>query len=220
MENKLIKQLEETMPSGMSIPEELKLLYHWIERNHLFMDSDDGKRHGFLFHPDEMKETEEGREGGTDISFRYSDPTYFKFWFGYDGESEEVNSRLCSFAKSGMDGSQCALWKADDGKIKVVHMGSGSGSVLCCVLADNMIDFIRLLAIGYDEICWEEEFSHSPSENEDFIVKPNLKFQQWVRDTFHCDIPKTALDIVKYPASMDDESSEDEFFNWCLKVRK
>lgn len=41
-------------------------------------------------------------------------------------------------------------------------MGSGSGSLLSCVLADNAVDFLRLLAIGYDEICWDEDFPFLP----------------------------------------------------------
>ena len=105
------------------------------------------------------------------------------------------------------------------GKIKIIHMGSGSGSLLSCVLADNAVDFLRLLAIGYDEICWDEDFPFPPNENpdRDMTINPNLKFQNWVKQTFHVEIPKTALEIIKYPACMDDESSEDEFFNWIQK---
>lgn len=77
---------------------------------------------------------------------------------------------------------------------------------------------MRLLAIGYDEICWDENFPFPPNEhNDDFIVRPNIKFQNWVKETFNVEIPKTALEIVKYPARMDEESSEDEFFNWYQK---
>ncbi len=212
MENKLISQLNRVLPTGMHIPEELALLYQWIEDNNLYEDSDEC-RYGFLFPKKELTEswTDEGREGGTDITF-YSKTDTQLYWFV--DINEIPVSRLCIFAKTGADGSVCALWQADDGTIKVVHMGSGSGSTLFCVLADNMVDFIRLLAIGYDEICWDEYFSMSPTEIKDFVVKPNLKFQNWVKDTFKVEIPKTALEIIKYPATMDDEYSEDEFFNW------
>ena len=97
-------------------------------------------------------------------------------------------------------------------------MGSGSGSCLSCVLADNAVDFLRLLAIGYDEICWDENFHLPPNENNDnFIVKPNESFQNWVRSAFNVEIPQTALELIKYPATMNDDSSEDEFFNWYQK---
>lgn len=220
MKNKLVKQLENVLPKGMYIPKELKLLYEWIEENNLYVDREDC-RYGFLFPEKELKEswTEDGREGGTDIEFFSGGTENIKYWFGGE-ENEEVKSRLCVFARSGADGSECALWKTNTGEIKVVHMGSGSGSTLSCVLADNMLDFIRLLAIGYDEICWDENYGIKPQEVEDFIVKPNLKFQNWVKQTFKVDIPEIALEIVKYPATMDDESSEDEFFNWYQKYVK
>ncbi len=219
MENKLISQLESVLPKGMDIPKELKLLYQWIENNNLYVDRDDC-RYGFLFPQKELKEswTEEGREGGTNIEFFCGGTENLKYWFG--GEDAEMKSRLCTFAQSGADGSECALWKTDSGEIKVVHMGSGSGSTLSCVLGENIVDFIRLLAIGYDEICWDEYFSMQPKEVKEFVVKPNLKFQNWVKETFKVEIPKTALEIVKYPATMDDESSKDEFFNWSAKYVK
>jgi hypothetical protein len=41
-----------------------------------------------------------------------------------------------------------ALWLDGGGRTRVVHLGSGSGSLMTCVLADNGSDFPRLLAIG------------------------------------------------------------------------
>lgn len=110
-----------------------------------------------------------------------------------------------------------AFWLADSGEIKIVHLGSGSGSTLTCVLADNTVDFLRLLAIGYDEICWSDEFANPPKDNPEFTVQPNTEFQNWVRNTFNVTIPQTALEIVKHPSLMDDEQSEDEFWNWCQR---
>lgn len=221
MKNQLIEQLENVLPAGMTLPEELKLLYNWIEENGLYVDTKDGFRIGFLYPEKEMKEswTDNERDGGTTIDFAAGGTENLKYWFGGD-DNPEVMARLCVFAQSGAEGSECALWLADDGQLKVVHLGSGSGSVLACVLADNFTDFLRLLAIGYDEICWDENFPYPPNENGDFIVRPNVKFQNWVKETFHVEIPKTALEIVKHPASMDDESSEDAFFNWYRKYTR
>lgn len=218
--NKLIDQLENVLPKGMEIPNELKLLYQWIENNELYVDKN-GNRYGFLFPEKELKEswTEQGRNGGTDISFSCSGTQNLKYWFGGE-DNEKLKTRLCVFAQSGAEGSECALWKTDNNEIKIVHMGSGSGSCLSCVLGDNIVDFIRLLAIGYDEICWNENYSSKPSEISDFLVKPNSKFQKWVEETFNVDIPKTGLEVVKYPATMNDESSKDDFFNWYQKYIK
>jgi hypothetical protein len=215
MNNKLIEQLENVLPKGMTLPNELKLLYQWIEKNGFYVD-DDKVRVGSLYSEEQQKEswTDTEREGGTHIEFSAIGTESLKYWFG-GKKNKEVNEQLCVFAKSGAEGSECALWLTNDNQIKIVHMGSGSGSMLSCVLADNFVDFLRLLAIGYDEICWDENFPYPPNENDDdFVVKPNLEFQNWVKQTLNVEIPKTALEIVKYPATMDDDNSDDEFFNW------
>ena len=182
------------------------------------MDNKDGARVGFLY-PEEDQQaswTEAGRRGGTNIEFAAKGSANLKYWFG--AEHEEVNQRLCVFAQTGAEGSMGALWLDDAETTRIVHLGSGSGSTLTCVLADNAVDFIRLLAIGYDEICWSEEFPFPPNTiEEDFKVEPNVEFQEWVKMTFDVEIPLTASVIVKHPALMDNESSADAFFNWCQK---
>ncbi|GAA4114238.1 hypothetical protein GCM10022393_13560 [Aquimarina addita] len=222
MKTKLTDQLERVLPKGMSVPYELTLLYQWIEDRKLYVDTKNGDRIGFLYPEKKLKEswTETEREGGTQIEFAAGGTDNLKYWFGGE-DTKELKSRLCVFAQSGAEGSECALWLNDNNELKIVHMGSGSGSLLSCVLADNMIDFIRLLAIGYDELCWDENFPYPPNQNNDpFIVKPNKEFQQWVKKTFNMTIPTTALEIVKHPATMDDESSDDEFFNWYQNFLK
>ncbi len=227
MKNQLIEQLKNVLPKGIQIPKEIEMLYQFIEDNELYKDRN-GYRYGMLYSEDKLKasmievEREDGiteyqREGGTDITFYPGGTENLKYWFGQ--EYEELEQRLCVFAQSGADGSECAFWLNDSGDLKIVHMGSGSGSTLTCVLADNVVDFLRLIAIGYDEICWDEDFKYPPNENPsaDVIVKPNIEFQNWVKQTFGVEIPRTALEIIKYPACMDDENSEDEFFNWIKK---
>ncbi len=219
MKNTLIEQLENVLPKKIKLPYELKLLYQWIEENNFYKDNKNGLRYGFLFSDKELQEscTENGREGGTNIEFFASGVDNLKYWFG-GNDNEEIKSRLCVFGQSGYDGSEVALWLSENEEVKIVHLGSGSGSILSCVLAENFIDFIRLLAIGYDEICWAEDFSYLPNEkNKDFFVKPNVQFQNWVKQTFEVEIPKTALEIVKYPATLLDKNSKDEFFNWYQK---
>lgn len=217
--NRLLKQLQNVMPKGMQIPKEIQMLYQYIEDNKLYVDRN-GYRYGFLYPENKLMENwyENERSGGTRITFYPGGTENLKYWFGC-GENEELKQRLCVFAQTGDEGSESAFWLTDEGELKIIHMGSGSGSMLSCVLADNALDFLRLLAIGYDEICWDEDFPYPPNENPngDMIVKPNTEFQNWVTQSFGVDIPRTALEIVKFPACMDDESSEDEFFNWIQK---
>lgn len=213
MESELISQLEKVLPVRMQIPDEIKMLYRWIEENNLFVDNADGTRFGFLYPEKDLRIswTDTEREGGTTIEFFAGGVENLKYWFGGD-HNPEVQDGLCVFAQSGAEGSQCAFWLTDNREVKIVHMGSGSGSCLTCVLADSAVDFLSLLAIGYDEICWEENFPCKPNENNDgFFVKPNTAFQHWVTATFGVKIPTTALEIVKHPATMNDESSDDPF---------
>ena len=147
MENKLIEQLNAVMLTGFDIPTPIKKLYEWIEANNLYIDNEGG-RIGFLYPERELKEswTDTGRDGGTNIGFTASGNVNLKYWFG--AENAEVNQRLCVFGQTGAEGSECAFWISDGNELKIVHLGSGSGSTLNCILADNAVDFLRLLAIG------------------------------------------------------------------------
>ena len=225
MENLLLKQLREALPQGMRAPSEIEALYTWIEANG-FVSDEDGRRRGYLYPQDRLKQSwsDDEREGGTDISFFAGEPESsdlgLSYWF-YGKECEldaEIKNRLCVFASSGKDGSMCALWLDDAGETKIVHMGSGSGSTMTCVLTRNGLDFLRLLAIGYDEICWSEAFSSPPNSDEDeLFVHPNEPFKQWVRERFKTTIPQTALEIAT-PADMDDDEPRDEFLIWIRSL--
>lgn len=219
MSNILIEQLQAKLPKTMTIPKEIKQLYEWIEQNGYYSDvvhNDENIRFGCLNDRQKVREswTDNERNGGTNIDFSAPDCPVSDWWIFQNDLDDDIDDRLCVFAQSGADGSQCAFWLNDDNQLKIVHIGSGSGSALCCVLADNAVDFLRLLAIGYDEICWDDYFHLSPNEYGEFKVTPNLEFQQWVMKTFNVSIPKTALEIVKIPAQYGDENSDDEFCRW------
>ncbi|KZN39332.1 hypothetical protein N480_00455 [Pseudoalteromonas luteoviolacea S2607] len=211
--NLLQKTIQETLPDSMSIPEPLVKLFDWIESNGLAEDTVIG-RVGYLYPIEKMRNewTDSQRPGGTLIEF-YAEAKSDDFYFVHKG----VENRLRIFARTGGDGSVAAFWIDDNGEQKIVHIGSGSGSILACVLADDAVDFLRLIAIGYDEICWNEDFDKTPFESfkeNEFTVKPNLKFQDWVVHEFQTSIPKTALEIVKTPAEFGDENSGDIFCEW------
>ena len=213
----LAREISATLCPGMILPDPLLRLFGWIEANGLYVDTPNG-RLGFLFPEAEMKAgwTDSGRPGGTDISFAAEGNVNLRYWFR--SEDPEVIHRLCVFAKTGGDGSMAAFWLADDGTQKIVHLGSGSGSTTVCVLADEPVDFLRLLAIGYDEICWGEALSKPPSANTEFIVRPNRVFAEWVEQTFNVTVPERGTDIVTHPTSMDAEASPDPFWQWVRKV--
>jgi hypothetical protein len=214
---KLYEQIAVTLLPGMVIPDPLQKLFDWIEANGFYIDTKNGQRIGFLFPEDELKKgwTETERPGGTNIEFFAEGNVNMKYWFRH--EREEMLSRLCVFAKTGAEGSMAAFWLDPAGGQKIVHLGSGSGSTLVCVLADEPVDFLRLLAIGYDEICWDDQFADPPNSSEGLFVHPNTAFQNWVSTTFEVSIPVTGREIVRHPSHMDDTASEDPFSRWVAE---
>lgn len=219
--SQLEEQIALTLLPGMAMPEALRKLFSWIEARGLFVDGKNG-RLGFLFPEAEQKAgwTSTGRPGGTDISFYAEGNANLKYWFGH--ERPEVLNRLCVFAKTGAEGSMAAFWIDEQGQQKIVHLGSGSVSIMVCVLADSAIDFLRLLAIGYDEVCWGEQFSEPPNTDSafGFAVAPNVEFQQWVRSTFDVSIPSKGSDIVVHPDDMGRPESLDPFNQWVQASTK
>jgi len=212
----LEEQITRTLLPGMTLPEPFKQLFEWIEDRGLYIDTQKG-RIGFLFPEAEMKAnwTRSGRSGGTNIELAAEGNANLNYWFGH--ERPEVLNRLCVFAETGADGSMAAFWLDPTGQQKIVHLGSGSGSMMVCVLASTPVDFLRLLAIGYDEICWSEQFSEPPvTESMDgaFAVQPNVAFQEWVRATFGVTVPSAASEIVEHPDDMGKSESQDEFNLW------
>lgn len=203
----------------MSIPDAFRDLYAWIESERLYVDRPDGARIGFLFPEAEQRAswTETERLGGTDIKWMAAGSDGLERWFGHS--DPEVLQRLCVFAQTGADGSMAAFWLDDSGAQKIVHLGSGSGSTLVCVLSASAVDFIRLIAIGYDEICWNSEFAAPPKQS-GLKVHPNTRFQAWVVSQFQTSIPESASEIVLHPNEMEDDHPEDEFARWVCLHRK
>jgi hypothetical protein len=217
--NKLTAQIEAALRPGMILPNPLRLLFDWIEANGYVGMSAEGIAAGALYPQDELHAgwSDHERPGGTVVAFGTDGNESLGAWFGHT--RREVLDALTVFAQTGGDGSMAALWLAPDSSQKIVHLGSGSGSTLVCVLAEDPIDFLRLIAIGYDEICWDAEFGKPPNSTPgELIVHPNEPFRHWVATTFGVSIPSIAAEIVKHPASMDDgDEEEDVFSQWVKK---
>jgi hypothetical protein len=135
------------VPQGIDVPEPLVMLFRWVERNGFVESGRDGDLYGSL--------SGQWPGPGTNVVLRGHRPSeveeYVSSWFRLP--SDELPT-LWPFCRTGADGSVAALWLAPDSRTRIVHLGSGSGSMLTCVLGESAVDFLRLLAIGYDEICW------------------------------------------------------------------
>tara|TARA_R110000751_G_scaffold234229_9_gene335886 strand:- start:194263 stop:194961 length:699 start_codon:yes stop_codon:yes gene_type:complete len=225
-------EMKAALKPGFVMPDALLKLYQWIEANRFVETYPNGGRFGTLA-PLTLLEAEEPifnehneeiairRGGGSGTVLAPDLNEGLHYWFGLD-EVNAIDHRVCVFARTGGDGSMAALWLDDEGVQHIVHMGSGSGSLMTCVLASNPVDFLRLNAIGYDEICWDEFFDAPPNadwEAEGLFVEPYRPFQDWVKSEFGVTIPKTAREIVKLTPSMqDEEPTGDPFHDWTAKV--
>jgi len=206
----------------VKVPEEIELLYMWIKSN------------GLVEARDDLIQTPKGMVGdptvyqygrinidydfSPDITFTTSANGGLNYWFGLPEITDEISSRLVPFAESGFDGSRLAFWLDDENELRFVHMGSGSGSMLCCVIANNAREFLSLLSIGYGELGDIYDFSLSPEEIADGEnVKINNLFVSWLERTFGLTRPRNAVDIIKETPDIGDENTSDSFCLWCNK---
>lgn len=99
--------------------------------------------------------------------------------------------RLWSVGASGGDGSEFCLWIDDSGRQQVVHHGSGAGSTLWAVLPSAM-SVLRLLAVGYEEPCFNEEWGDPPTDNTAALVP----YREWLATTWGQTLPRTGLEAL------------------------
>jgi hypothetical protein len=88
---------------------------------------------------------------------------------------------------------------------------------MVCTLADNPVDMLRFLAIGYLELCWPDEFAAPPTADEDGNLLLPTQFRKWVETSFGVAIPITASEIVSHPLLMGAPASDDAFSCWIDK---
>ncbi|HCB1766565.1 MULTISPECIES: hypothetical protein [Citrobacter] len=122
------------LSNNMKIPKEIERLYQWIDENGL-VESHDGlieTPKGMMGDPTVYSygRISSDYEINPDITFTTSGQKGIHYWFDLTEITEEISSRLVSFAESGFDGSQLAFWLDDSNSLRIVHMGSGSGSML------------------------------------------------------------------------------------------
>jgi hypothetical protein len=192
-------------PSGLEVPEPLSRLLDWVEESGFVVRGEDGELCGAL-------SARWPRGPGTNLLLRgwtEDERNGLADWLGPVRDGMPI---LWPFCRTGADGSMAALWRAPDGRSLIVHLGSGSGSLLTCVLGRDAVDFLRLIAIGYDEICWNEDWPEPPQPEPEHPV--NEPYRRWVETTFRTTIPTTALGIVPHPAEMGDEDTDDLWCQW------
>lgn len=130
------------------------------------------------------------------FELRADDGDTMFYWFGF----RDVETKLGQFG-AGPDGSLYCVWDAGSSRYPIVHMGSEGQENK--VLASNFIDFLRLLAIGYDELGFDD-ISMPPDEDES-----NRKFKSWVKNRFGVSIPRCGNEITNVA-----QANEPNFQQW------
>ena len=192
----------EGMPTGMAVPDEFAALFRWMEETGCVSRSRSGAPFAVL-DPSEL-----GATGGSSVMFYQ--PAYDPYWTNcWDPMSA---ARLASFARTGGDGSMAAFWADGTGAQRIVHLGSGSGSTMVGVMVPSPLDFLRLLAIGYPELCWPEDHADPPEEPTDVAA-----LRTWLTTTYDTTIPATAAEIV-LPMSELGAAGPDPFTQWLATL--
>ena len=212
---KFTEEISAAFPISNPMPSLLEQALQLLEEHGCVRTHRDGVRYMTL-HPEP-----ENSDIAT-TTFYVPDPAFTALWTRSD--DPEVNHRLTIFLRTGGDGSWAGLWLDDNGQQRIVHLGSGSGSDMLCVLTDNVQDLLRLLAIGYDELCWPEQFQLTPEEvrekeyGDDEYPPPPLLLRAHVERTLGLSIPARASEVVHDTESMDALESSDPFWSWLKRV--
>jgi hypothetical protein len=205
-----------SLPPSIVLPAELATTLDWLEDNGHVVDRGRGPFAGV--HP-------VSDPAVSAVAFHPSEPDFMRFWLGQEG----ADDRIVAILRTGADGSHAALWLDPDGVQRIVHLGSGSGSTAIGILVENPVDLLRLMAIGYVELCSPETYGLTPekvlaAERGDDLgaFRPPTSFQDFVRDTFGVSIPARASEVVGELVNMDDDevAARDPFGAWLAQLRR
>ena len=108
-------------------------------------------------------------------------------WFGADSDAWKMLAGFCA----GPDGSTIAIWNHAACALEdapVVHLGSEGNEIR--VIADNLEQFARLFAIGYEELGFDD-LRLPPEEPE-----TAAHLRQWLKAQFGIVPPATGADIA------------------------
>lgn len=219
------QEMAASLPPGLPLPAPFMALFRHMDEHgfvHRYSSGDD--RYASLY-------PRPWQDGQSLVTFQPADADYVKAWTGSDDPA--ITARLATFCRTGGDGSFAALWRDDAGQIQIVHMGSGSGSTWLGIITANAIDFLRLLAIGYEELCWPENLGRSNKHSSVIAANPALAtaeepilaetppeaFRAWLASNYRVAPPETGAAIVKSVALMGDVNVADPFHLWITALQ-
>ncbi|NYG59323.1 hypothetical protein BJ980_002246 [Nocardioides daedukensis] len=164
--SRLSELLTPNLPANLAIPEPLERAWAWLESRG--WEGDNGN--GYFLTP---------YAGEAQLGAVFTSAASLIGWFepGEDGAD-----RLLPFVELDGAGSVGVLWLDDSGAVRVAALGS-DGAV--SLLAENAIDFLRLVAIGFCDI---DQFIEGEPEDVE-SVEAHAEFRNWVETEFGVDVP-------------------------------
>lgn len=118
----------------------------------------------------------------------------------------DLNPYFVQFGSTG-NGSMIGIWQPEaGGKQTYMHLSADEG--WGTELADNFVDFLRLLAIGYETLGFFSEHTvqelNKLAENEDLNRGFNPTFKTWVETEFKTTVPTTNLSFKREGTPFND----------------
>lgn len=121
------------------------------------------------------------------------DPEMFDYYLG----RKDLANTIVSILRCGGDGSHIALWRDPTGAMKYVFCGSEGDTF---VVAENGLDFVRLLAMGYEGIEGRFSLEDHPrvyaQEYGDGEWPEPVVLKDWVCTTFNTEFPETGTALL------------------------
>ncbi|PPF47237.1 hypothetical protein C5B85_02930 [Pseudoclavibacter sp. AY1F1] len=165
----LTNLLAPKLPDDISIPEPLERAWSWMESQGWGFEN----RNGYFLTP---------YAGTAELGIVFSPTESLTGWFEPD---EPGYDRLFPLGQTDGSGSFAALWLDPSDAIRFVVLGSEGERLY---LADDAVDFLRLLAIGYLELN-DYVVVEEPSEEDEESVAALAPFRAWLEAEFGVDAP-------------------------------
>src|SRR5690349_3949147 len=110
-----LEEMRASFPAALPLPQELEAALVWLEANGRVHRYKSGGRYASLLVA--------GTPSASQLALRPCDPGFASAWTG--NSDPAVAGRLAMFLRTGGDGSEAGLWRDDDGRLRVIHCGSG-----------------------------------------------------------------------------------------------
>ncbi|WP_181064972.1 hypothetical protein [Pseudoclavibacter sp. Z016] len=167
--SKLSQLLTPKLPPEMSIPEPLERAWTWMEAQGWGFEN----KHGYFLTP---------YAGTAELGITFSPTETLTGWFE---PGENGHDRLFPLGQTDGTGGFAALWRDPSDEVRVVVLGSEGERLFA---ADDAVDFLRLLAIGYLELN-SYSIGEAPIDEDAESVAALAEFRAWVEQEFDVSVP-------------------------------